>query len=79
VTSPGLSYIETQSFILQVGGKLYKIYRHLLAVHSVIFASLLSLPQGEGPVEGASDDLPIALDDVPSEEFDVLLSILYPV
>jgi hypothetical protein len=48
-------------------------------VHSVIFASLLSLPQGEGRVEGASDDLPIALDDVPSEEFDVLLSILYPV
>lgn len=54
--------------------------KHELVGQSTVFRDMFTLPSGEGngKVEGGSDDNPILLDSVSRDAFKLLLKMLYP-
>ena len=54
--------------------------KHELVGQSAVFRDMFTLPSGEGngKVEGGSDDNPILLDSVSRDAFKLLLKMLYP-
>ncbi|TEB24881.1 hypothetical protein FA13DRAFT_1738896 [Coprinellus micaceus] len=66
--------------IFKVGDRLFRVARQELAKESPVFESMFSLPNsGEAvKVEGQTDDNPIHLNGYKPEEFEALLTLLYP-
>ncbi|KAF6752776.1 hypothetical protein DFP72DRAFT_440315 [Ephemerocybe angulata] len=62
---------------LKVQDKVYRVPRHGFTRYSGVFETMFTLPQGDGPIEGRSDDNPIVLPSCTTEEFESLLSVLY--
>ncbi|KAF8216953.1 hypothetical protein K438DRAFT_1798071 [Mycena galopus ATCC 62051] len=70
-------YFKTITF--KVEDCLFNVPRYHFERTSEIFASMLTLPPGDGvKVEGQSDDKPIVLDGISKVDFRALLKILYP-
>lgn len=65
---------------MKVGDRLFRVARQELAKESPVFESMFSLPNsGEAvKVEGQTDDNPIHLNGYKPEEFEALLTLLYP-
>jgi len=64
---------------LQVEQVLFKVHRYFFVTHSVIFASMFTMPPGEGnSVEGLSDEMPILLPGVSVRDFERFLGVFYP-
>ncbi|KAF6752777.1 hypothetical protein DFP72DRAFT_903584 [Ephemerocybe angulata] len=63
---------------LKVQDKVYRVPRHGFTRYSGIFETMFTLPQGDDSTEGRSDDNPIILPSCTTEEFESLLSVLYP-
>ncbi|QRW11952.1 The BTB (BR-C, ttk and bab)/POZ (Pox virus and Zinc finger) domain [Ceratobasidium sp. AG-Ba] len=71
------NYYSDCGIVLQVENVLFKIDISLLATHSEIFKSMISVPAGPNTVEGTSDANPIVLPQVKPDEFRDLLRVFY--
>jgi hypothetical protein len=61
----------------QVENRLFKVYRqHFMA--APIFTSTFSLPTGDLPVEGNSDENPFELKGIEASDFKALLKVINP-
>ncbi|KAJ7314358.1 hypothetical protein DFH08DRAFT_716740, partial [Mycena albidolilacea] len=70
-------YFETITF--QVEGRIFNVPRYHFERSSEIFATMLTLPAGDGVhPEGHSADYPVVLEGVSSADFRALLKVLYP-
>ncbi|KAF9220922.1 hypothetical protein BS17DRAFT_786220 [Gyrodon lividus] len=70
-------YMADGSCVLCVGNTLFNVHRSILSADSSSFGTLFTLPQGNIPVEGTSDDNPIVLQGDTTEEFRNFLWSLY--
>ena len=62
----------------KVGETLFRIHKRLLiGSESSVFASLFSLPQSRD-IEGQTDERPIVLEGDSLEQFEALMTIIYP-
>ncbi|PCH34241.1 hypothetical protein WOLCODRAFT_160719 [Wolfiporia cocos MD-104 SS10] len=72
-------YIDDHSVVFLVEDALYKVHCHFFKRHSSVFATMFSLPPGNGnSIEGLSDDHPIKLEGVRKIDFERMLSLFYP-
>jgi hypothetical protein len=62
---------------LRIQDTLYSVPRSYLTRHVGLFADMLSLPQILPDAEGHSVDRPIHLQEIPKEEFETLLDMIY--
>ncbi|KAJ6456081.1 hypothetical protein C8R45DRAFT_1034851 [Mycena sanguinolenta] len=70
-------YLESITF--KVEGTIFNVPRYHFEHASEIFASMLTLPAGDGvPTEGQSDQIPIVLESIRKVDFRALLKVLYP-
>ncbi|KAL1729694.1 hypothetical protein EV714DRAFT_251192 [Schizophyllum commune] len=70
-------YLEDGSCIVLVDNVLFNVHRSILSKDGSLFATMLSLPQGQVVVEGCSDEHPIVLMDDAADEFRHFLRALY--
>ncbi|KIL00189.1 hypothetical protein PAXRUDRAFT_821887 [Paxillus rubicundulus Ve08.2h10] len=70
-------YMADGSCVLRVANTLFNVHRSILSADSSSFSTLFTLPQGDIPVEGTSDDNPIILQGDTPEEFRNFLWSLY--
>ncbi|KAF5365925.1 hypothetical protein D9758_006684 [Tetrapyrgos nigripes] len=72
-------YFPDGNVLFLVENTIYKVHRYFFQRDSAIFDAMFTLPSppGESP-EGESDENPICLHGISSQDFDRLLSILYP-
>ncbi|KAI6044753.1 hypothetical protein EDC04DRAFT_2877518 [Pisolithus marmoratus] len=70
-------YFCDGSCILQVGNTLFNVHRSILSQDSSSFSTLFTLPQGDVPEEGTSDERPIVLQGDTTDEFRNFLWSLY--
>ncbi|KXN86490.1 hypothetical protein AN958_10004 [Leucoagaricus sp. SymC.cos] len=70
-------YFEDGSCVLLVEDTLFNVHRSVLSRDSSSFKTMFSLPPGEHPVEGTSDDNPIVLTGDTAAEFRHFLWTLY--
>jgi hypothetical protein len=63
---------------LEVDNYLYRVFRSPLEYASAVFASLFSMPRPESSTEGTTNENPIALYNIPREEFEVFLDKIFP-
>ncbi|KAI0060245.1 hypothetical protein BV25DRAFT_1917866 [Artomyces pyxidatus] len=75
VRSPS-HYYEDGTLVLQVGGKLYKLYVPVLRKRSRVFADMFTLPPTT-PLEGTSDESPVILYGIIDSEFDCLMDFMW--
>jgi hypothetical protein len=64
-------------YSLQLNNTIYRVPRYPLEQVSKAFASMFETARAN-TAEGTSDDHPIVLHDVPVEEFETMLLLLYP-
>ncbi|KAF5360596.1 hypothetical protein D9756_005040 [Leucocoprinus leucothites] len=70
-------YFEDGSCVLLVEDALFNVHRTVLCKDSSSFRAMFSLPPGERPVEGSSDDNPIILTGDTASDFRHFLWTLY--
>lgn len=70
-------YFSDGSCILQVGNTLFNVHRSILSQDTSSFTTLFTLPQGDIPEEGTSDERPIVLHGDTANEFRNFLWSLY--
>ncbi|KAK7436524.1 hypothetical protein VKT23_019078 [Stygiomarasmius scandens] len=72
-------YFQDGNVVFLVESTIYKIHRYFFHRDSSIFDAMFSLPipAGQRP-EGESEENPICLHGIATQDFDRLLSILYP-
>ncbi|KAH7906716.1 hypothetical protein BJ138DRAFT_1161958 [Hygrophoropsis aurantiaca] len=70
-------YFCDGSCILRIENTLFNVHRTILSKDQSSFSTMFTLPQGELPTEGASDDSPIVLHGDTVEEFRNFLWVLY--
>ncbi|KIJ64415.1 hypothetical protein HYDPIDRAFT_90288 [Hydnomerulius pinastri MD-312] len=70
-------YMADGSCVLRVGNTLFNVHRTILSRDCSSFGTLFTLPQGDIPEEGTSDDNPIVLQGDTPEEFRNFLWSLY--
>lgn len=70
-------YFSDGSCILQVGNTLFNVHRSRLSQDASSFTTLFTLPQGDIPEEGTSDERPIVLQGDTPDEFRNFLWSLY--
>ncbi|KAI9060514.1 hypothetical protein FKP32DRAFT_1595264 [Trametes sanguinea] len=74
-------YLENEegTVTILVEDTLFKIHEYFLKHYSESFSAMLSLPAGNAPVEGRSDELPIQLpQQVKAANFERFLYLFYP-
>ncbi|KAI0311391.1 hypothetical protein OF83DRAFT_1295434 [Amylostereum chailletii] len=77
-TRHGEFYISNdQLSVFQVQNSLFKAHRHILVDNSLVFRDMFALPAATGEIEGNSDDHPIQLQGVMTQEFASLMKVLY--
>ncbi|EKM79200.1 hypothetical protein AGABI1DRAFT_113797 [Agaricus bisporus var. burnettii JB137-S8] len=70
-------YFDDGSCILEVEDVLFNVHKSRLSMDSSSFGTMFSLPSGEHPVEGTSDDNPIILSGDTAADFRHFLWSLY--
>ncbi|TFK52336.1 hypothetical protein OE88DRAFT_1627777 [Heliocybe sulcata] len=70
-------YFADGSCVLLVEETLFNVHKTMLSRDSSSFAAMFDLPQGEGPMEGTSDESPIVLCGDSVEEFRNFLWAMY--
>jgi len=76
----GSLYFTDDTVVFKVEDTFFRVHRYFFKRYSKIFATMFSLPPEPGkPMEGQSDDHPIRLEDVKSQDFERLLLLFYPV
>ncbi|KZT27464.1 hypothetical protein NEOLEDRAFT_1240395 [Neolentinus lepideus HHB14362 ss-1] len=70
-------YMADGSCVLLVEKTLFNVHKSMLSRDSSSFATMFDLPQGEGPIEGTSDDHPILLAGDTVDEFRNFLWAMY--
>ncbi|KAH7925584.1 hypothetical protein BV22DRAFT_1033856 [Leucogyrophana mollusca] len=72
-----LYYFSDGSCILRIETTLFNVHRTILSKDQSSFSTMFTLPQGDLPAEGTSDDNPIVLHGDTVEEFRNFLWVLY--
>lgn len=62
----------------QVEGTLFKVPRYRFEKGSGFFKDLFSLPTGDAPAEGSSDENPISVLGIMKVDFARLVEVMYP-
>jgi BTB/POZ domain len=66
-----------QYYIFQVENDLFRVHRYFFIRESVVFRDILSIPVTSDKREGDSDDNPIILEGIRSNDFKSLLWMWY--
>lgn len=62
----------------QVEDQLFREPKRYFAAHSEVFRTMFTLPSGETNPEGQSDENPLKLEGISAQDFEHLLSVIYP-
>jgi len=77
LTNDSSFFLDDGNIIFRVENTLFNVHRYFFICDSPIFRDMLSLPPGEGPIEGTSISSPIVLEQVKAPDFTLLLWMFY--